>query len=41
MIAKILQHQDIKTRFLEPKDVGLIATGLPTTPKLTLKLTLT
>ena len=29
MIAKILQHQDIKTRFLEPKDVGLIATGTP------------
>lgn len=29
LIAKILQHQGIKTRFLEPKDVGLIVTGTP------------
>ena len=27
MIAKILNHQGIKARFLEPKDVGLIVTG--------------
>lgn len=29
LIAKILQHQGIKTRFLEPKDVSLIVTGTP------------
>ena len=29
LIAKILQHQGIKTCFLEPKDVGLIVTGTP------------
>ena len=29
LIAKILQHQGIKTRFLELKDVGLIVTGMP------------
>ena len=27
LIAKILNHQGIKARFLEPKDVGLIVTG--------------
>ena len=27
LITKILNHQGIKTRFLEPKDVGLIVTG--------------
>lgn len=29
LITKILNHQGIKTRFLEPKDVGLIVTGTP------------
>ena len=29
LIAKILNHQGIKTRYLEPKDVGLIVTGTP------------
>ncbi len=29
LIAKILQHQGIKTRFFEPKEVGLIVTGTP------------
>lgn len=29
LIAKILQHQGFKTRFLEPKDVSLIVTGTP------------
>lgn len=29
LITKILNHQGIKTRFLEPKDMGLIVTGTP------------